>query len=374
MGLCGSTMTAEEKRQNAKNKAIDKALRDSSDADQAIIKLLLLGAGESGKSTIFKQMKLLYGTEKDFSEQTRRNMIGVIHGNVIDSLQTLISFSHIYGSGSDESKTDDVGSSPDLTGWQEAIDFQEYSEKLDAQGAALVTALWADKRIQATFAKRSKFQLPDSTAYYFDKVDAIVADGYKPSNDDILRSRVRTSGIVEENYEIDAVKFSMYDVGGQRNERKKWIHCFENVTAVVFVAALSAYDQVLYEDENTNRMTEAIQLFGQICNEQWFKDSAIILFLNKKDLFEEKIKLVNPRDCVAPNGDKPWGDYTGELGDYEAGCDYFEAKFRAQNESPADHNITAHMTCATDSDNVKVVFETCKSVILEENLIHAGFM
>ena len=372
MGLCGSTLTEEEKKQKAMDRAIDKQLRAAQTANLEVIKLLLLGAGESGKSTIFKQMNLLYGTEKDFSEQTRRNMIGVIHGNIIDAMQTLINYSHIHGS-KEESKTAEAGSSPDLSEWQDALDFQEYSDKLDANGAALVNKLWADERIQCTFSNRSKFQLPDSTKYYFDKVDAIVAEGYKPTNDDILRSRVRTSGIVEENYEIDNVKFSMYDVGGQRNERKKWIHCFEDVTAVVFVASLSAYDQVLYEDENTNRMTEAIQLFGQICNEEWFKKSAIILFLNKKDLFLEKIARVNPRDCVAPNNEKPWGDYQGELGDYDAGCDYFEEKFKAQNNSP-DHHITAHMTCATDSDNVKVVFETCKSVILEENLSSAGFM
>ena len=372
MGLCGSSMTEEEKRQKELNKNIERGLRAGMLAEQEIIKLLLLGAGESGKSTIFKQMKLLYGTEKDFSDQTRRNMVGVIHGNIIDALQTLIQHSHVYGTG--EEKSAEVGSTPDLSGWEDASNFSEYSDKLDAKGATLVKKLWADARIQATFNMRSKFQLPDSASYYFDKVDAIVADGYQPTNDDILRSRVRTSGIVEENYTIENVKFSMYDVGGQRNERKKWIHCFENVTAVIFVAALSAYDQVLYEDENTNRMSEAINLFGQICNEQWFEKTSIILFLNKKDLFEEKILRVNPRDCVAPNGDKPWGDYTGELGDYQAGCDYFEDKFKAQNTSPENHNITAHMTCATDTDNVKVVFETCKSVILEENLAEAGFM
>ena len=77
--------------------------------------------------------------------------------------------------------------------------------------------------------------------------------GYLPNLQDILRTRVRTSGIVEEKYKIDGVDFSMYDVGGQRNERKKWIHCFDNVTAVIFVAAISEYDQVLYEDTTANR-------------------------------------------------------------------------------------------------------------------------
>ena len=58
----------------------------------------------------------------------------------------------------------------------------------------------------------------------------------------------------------------MVDVGGQRNERKKWIHCFEDVTAVIFLAALSAYDQVLMEKENVNRLNEAIALFEHIVN------------------------------------------------------------------------------------------------------------
>jgi len=45
----------------------------------------------------------------------------------------------------------------------------------------------------------------------------------------------------------------MFDVGGQRSERKKWIHCFEGVTAIIFCVALSAYDLVLAEDEETVR-------------------------------------------------------------------------------------------------------------------------
>ncbi len=55
-------------------------------------------------------------------------------------------------------------------------------------------------------------------------------------------------------------------MGGQRNERRKWIHCFDDVTAVIFVAAISEYDQVLYEDPTQNRLMEALNLFDEICN------------------------------------------------------------------------------------------------------------
>ena len=48
--------------------------------------------------------------------------------------------------------------------------------------------------------------------------------------------------------------FRLFDVGGQRSERKKWIHCFEDVTAIIFCVAMSEYDQVLHEDETTVRI------------------------------------------------------------------------------------------------------------------------
>jgi guanine nucleotide-binding protein G(i) subunit alpha len=88
--------------------------------------------------------------------------------------------------------------------------------------------------------------------------------------------------------------FSIVDVGGQRSERRKWIHCFEAVTAIIFFASLSEYDQKLSEEETTNRMSEALKLFKDIANYKSFveKEVAIILFLNKKDLFEKKLQKV----------------------------------------------------------------------------------
>eukprot|EP00478_Filoreta_tenera_P000352 GABV01000352.1.p3 GENE.GABV01000352.1~~GABV01000352.1.p3 ORF type:complete len:110 (-),score=48.38 GABV01000352.1:361-690(-) len=106
----------------------------------------------------------------------------------------------------------------------------------------------------------------------------------------MLRVRVRTTGIVETEFEIDNRRYKMVDVGGQRNERRKWIHCFENVTSIIFVVAISAYDQVLFEDDQTNRMHEALKLFNEICHSHWFHGTSIILFLNKNDIFQEKSK------------------------------------------------------------------------------------
>ena len=86
-----------------------------------------------------------------------------------------------------------------------------------------------------------RYQLNDSADYYFNKIDALIAPGYVPSEEDVLRSRVRTTGIVQSDFKIKSINFSMFDVGGQRNERRKWIHAFDSVNCVIFVAALSEY-------------------------------------------------------------------------------------------------------------------------------------
>jgi len=222
--------------------------------------------------------------------------------------------------------------------------------------------LWADAAIQATYANRSKFQLNDSADYFFNKIDEVSKAGYVPNEQDILRVRIRTTGIVENDFVIDNNKFKMIDVGGQRNERKKWIHCFENVTAVLFVVDISAYDRMLYEDEKVNRLEEALNLFENICNSRWFRDTSIILFLNKSDLFREKIATV-PLSVT-------FAEYTGTS--FDDGCVFLEQEFLKRNHYKKP--IYCHVTTATDTRNVSVVFNGVKDIVVREALQKAGLV
>jgi len=226
-----------------------------------------------------------------------------------------------------------------------------------------IKLLWADAGIQATYANRSQFQLVDGTKHFLDHIDEWTKPDYLPNKEDILRCRVRTTGIVENDFIIDNNKFRMVDVGGQRNERKKWMHCFDGVTALLFVAAISEYDQMLYEDENIKRMDEALMLFENICNSRWFRDTSVILFLNKCDLFREKIKKV-PLNQVFP-------EYDGD-GSYESGCEFMEKEFLKRNHFKKP--IYCHVTCATDERNVKVVFTGVKDIVIRNALDTAGLV
>ena len=121
---------------------------------------------------------------------------------------------------------------------------------LTPQLGAIIKQMWrTDSLNSEIFERRNEFQLNDSAQYYFDAIERISAPGYIPTTDDVLRSRVRTTGIVQSDFKIKSLSFEMFDVGGQRNERRKWIHCFDHVNVVVFVAAISEFDQTLYEDE-----------------------------------------------------------------------------------------------------------------------------
>ncbi|KAI5307748.1 guanine nucleotide-binding protein subunit alpha, partial [Ascosphaera atra] len=91
----------------------------------------------------------------------------------------------------------------------------------------------------------------------------------------------------------------MFDVGGQRSERRKWIHCFENVTAIIFCVALNEFDQVLLENKDvvrsksdnlTNRLAESLDLFESVINSRWFMRTGVILFLNKIDVFPRALQ------------------------------------------------------------------------------------
>ena len=116
-----------------------------------------------------------------------------------------------------------------------------------------IRGLWKDPAVKEAVARSREFQLNDSAVYYFNAIDRMAAPNYMPTDQDILRSRVKTTGITETTFKVGELTYKLFDVGGQRSERKKWIHCFENVTALVFLVSLSEYDQMLYEDESVVR-------------------------------------------------------------------------------------------------------------------------
>jgi len=158
-------------------------------------------------------------------------------------------------------------------------------------------SLWEDAAIQRTFQNCNQFQLYDCAEYYFRELNRLMLIDYVPTNEDILRSRVKTTGIVERRIalcEHCGLNMKVVDVGGTKNERKKWVHCFlPGFNAVIFCVALSDYDLRLYEDESKNRMTDSLALFEELANSKWCETTSIIILFTKLDIFKQKIQKYN---------------------------------------------------------------------------------
>jgi len=392
MGLCATRMTEPQRLAIEKSREIDRQNQVDHQVNMAQVKLLLLGAGESGKTTVLKQMQIIYG--KGFSEHELKTLWAPrLNENVITAMKAICEAATDLGL---EDQIQDKAAFEQFTG-NDAIYGMGGSSLADGvslvEVGPVIKALWEDPGIQAAWARRSEYQVIESHVRYFENIDQLMQPNYLPTQDDVLLCRSRTMGIVETTLDIDSNEFHIFDVGGQRNERRKWIHCFDEVTAVIFVAALSEFDQVLFEDSRQNRMVEAIDIFHEQVTSSWFKNSAMILFLNKSDLFLEKLqkKAINMvpewSDYDGPDisqlnplveGEIPSPDRKALIDEaFARGTQYFRTKFEqlppAKASAEGTTDIFCHVTCATNTQNARGILNGCKEMILKRSLLDSGF-
>ncbi|ETO00838.1 hypothetical protein RFI_36602, partial [Reticulomyxa filosa] len=214
---------------------LDQQVQQELEADKVVaskrFKLLLLGAGNIGKSTFFKQLCQIHGEGLD--EDDKLHGARYIHDSIIHQMKNII---------------------------EACIDEFKYEH---------IKTLWADDAIKKAFCNRTNLGIVDSCPYFFDNIERIGVNDYEPTEEDILLARIPTTGIRESTFKVKENTFDLFDVGGQRSERSKWIHCFDNVNAVLFVASLNCYDQNLFEDEDVNAMDESLGLFNEVINSRF---------------------------------------------------------------------------------------------------------
>ncbi|OQV11537.1 Guanine nucleotide-binding protein subunit alpha-11 [Hypsibius exemplaris] len=347
MGCCDTDETREQKRINAE---IEKQLKKDKRDSRRELKLLLLGTGESGKSTFIKQMRIIHGT--GYTEEDRRHFIRLVFQNIFMAMQSMIrAMETLHISFQDPRNAENAR-------LVKSVDYENVST-FERHFVVAVKQLWADSGVQEVYDRRREYQLTDSAKYYLTDIDRITEPSYLPTQQDVLRVRVPTTGIIEYPFDLESIIFRMVDVGGQRSERRKWIHCFENVTSIMFLVALSEYDQVLVESDNENRMEESKALFRTIVTYPWFQNSSVILFLNKKDLLEEKIVYSHIVDYFP--------EFDGPPRDAQAAREFILKMFVDLNPD-SDKIVYSHFTCATDTENIRFVFAAVKDTILQLNL------
>jgi len=282
MGGCISEQDPEMREGMEKNKKLDVWLRHNNQDYKTEVKLLLLGSGDSGKSTFLRQIKHLHGVDSGL-ESEKAKFTSVIKHNCLKSFKDFCN----------GVLQKELPIPPKL---EEKVQFILEADELNSDVASAILKVWGKEK-----SKMRKYydkievtiQIPTNSPYFWEISKTVANPEYEPTKDDIIQAKIRTIGIQDTHFVFDDTKFLIVDVGGQRSERRKWLHCFNNINAVIFLTAIDEYDgKVLEEDNHTNRMLDSLSLFEKLSESSWFDNIPFILFLNKIDLFEKKLDRV----------------------------------------------------------------------------------
>jgi len=357
----GGKVSQSEAKEREQSKALDQEIKVESQSLKRHNKLLLLGTGDSGKSTFAKQMSLIHN-KGGLSEQYIDTFIPTLRDNALSGMQYLLKFFN-------ENMPEKIPSS--LASHAQSV---SAAVELTPEVAQHITAIWKNadfKELANSSGEDAQIQGGVSGArYYFENCERYAAKDYRPTKEDMLKGRRKTTGIVETQFSVANNTFTMVDVGGQRSERKKWLHCFGSVSAVIFLTAINEYDMVLEEDSKTNRLVESLKLWKALTSSQFFKKTPFVLFLNKSDLFAEKIK-VSPMSEI-------FSDFEGFSNDpanasmsaYDKGWNYVSKQYHIHF---AGSTFYPHLTCALDTEQCNKVFSVIQDTLFKEALNISDF-
>jgi len=367
----------------------------SSNDNDRHYKILLLGPGMSGKTTLFKQMKKLHGT------QLTQNEIYMCYPflikNLIESFRKLCIYSDILAEQQQQQPLPPIDENADTENdtacpqstrvSEENRAIRDYCAKLndrsrfDAELYDKFKRLLEDKGIQQTLRQRYTFILNDNFDYLVSRMHLLCKRDYVVTFDDYLHVKQRTVGLQQLTFVLPSKTglhrefYHVHDAGGQRSERRKWVHILEGADAFMFVAAISGYNQTLWEEVSYNRLREAVHLFRRVYHMDILRSAHVILFLNKYDLFEKKIAHFPFRQHFP----EYQGNETAELvKEYIVNMFKKQMDVRyalPQNQHPAvERALYVHTTCATDTNCVNKVFELTRDIIVLKSLTAVGFL
>jgi guanine nucleotide-binding protein G(i) subunit alpha len=318
---------------------------------------LLLGTGFSGKSTLFFQLVKLDENQKKVYKEIMLGMIPTIYFNTF--LLTMYTADEVtknstFTSNNTLKLVEKVKKALRLD--QDPRGFYEYLLSEHCKGSSIdivktLIEIWKDGSMLSTLPSLRDCQ------YYFDgaehfcsaeTLERLSVREYQPTEEDVLRSRRKTTGVFTTSMSIDGLTYSFTDVGGQRNERKKWIQVCKNADIVVYVISLSDYDEVLWEDQSINRMMEALETFENSVNQDYFKDVPIVVAFNKIDLLKKKLSV---KDSIKDT----FGNYGGGK-DYEKAIEFLKAQFLDRYKGNPD-NIASVPLQLLNGGDVRKGFE-----------------
>ncbi|KAF9226236.1 G-alpha-domain-containing protein [Gyrodon lividus] len=233
-----------------------------------------------------------------------------------------------------------------------------------------IISLWNDNFVR-DILRRRKIRLEELPGFFLNDLDRVTTLSYIPSDDDVLRARLKTVGVSEYRCEMEAAagreqgtEWRIVDVGGSRSQvRATWVPFFDDVDAIIFVAPISGFDQVLAEDRTVNRLEDSVLLWKAVCSNRLLANVELVLFLNKCDILDAKLKSgIRLARYVRSYGDRP--------NDLETASKYFRSKFSAihREYSPLPRKFYGFCTSVTDTTTTAGILASVRDMVVRRHL------
>ncbi|KAF9528500.1 guanine nucleotide binding protein, alpha subunit [Crepidotus variabilis] len=237
-----------------------------------------------------------------------------------------------------------------------------------------IVRLWHDKTVRQLL-EAQRLRLEDMSGFFLDSVERITALRYVPTDDDILRARLKTVGVSEHKFTLRAGNvlshdWRVFDVGGARSLRAAWAPYFDDLDAIIFLAPISGFDEALAEDPTINKLEDSILLWKHLVSNPLLKNTQMVLFLNKIDILKAKLRArIRFCDFVVSYGTRP--------NDYDSIANYLKKKFGSlykQTHQGDARVFYCHCTVMTDAQTTQSILINVKDMVLRQNLVASSLV
>ncbi|KAL4252666.1 P-loop containing nucleoside triphosphate hydrolase [Pleurotus pulmonarius] len=226
---------------------------------------------------------------------------------------------------------------------------------------ALWTHDWTHEQLEAREV-HPEYQ----SGFFLDDLPRICSPGYRPTAEDILRARTVHAVLVDIFEAQPNSEWIIYDVGGGRSQRAAWAQYFEDVTAVLYVASLSAFDETLAEDVTVNRLTDSLLLWQTLCSNKLLSAVDFVLLLNKMDLLESKLLGNHEKGRAGIRFVKHVNSFKSRPNDLVTVAKYMQEMFLSlhRQHSPSSRKVYSHLACAIDAPRTSPILEAIQTTLI----------
>ncbi|KAF2274726.1 uncharacterized protein EI97DRAFT_434951 [Westerdykella ornata] len=268
-----------------RSQAIDRELEEDATWLRRETKIVLQGGENTGKELIMRQMKVLYAG--GYPVEERLSYKGMVRQTVWQLMHAIIDLLKDTGVNLSDELNRDFAM---LLHEFETVDIATNGPTPD--GVRAVLNIWTSETFSTLYVRNFEIDFPPYASYFAREIERISAPDYIPSEADIVRLDYPSHNIKELRFNWDELDVHLFSMGRSfpHHFRNRWLHQFENATALIFTVDVSVYDRVLLEDPATSRLTLEFEAFYGFVMASLFANSSVILLLNNFTRFRNKLR------------------------------------------------------------------------------------